>query len=325
MLCGVVFTPNRRFLRSGWFWCGVAVTILITLPVIVWQIQHQFVAIAWMQSIHARDVSWGRTAHFIPKQFWTVTNPVAVPLWCAGLWFLFKSDAGKPFRILGWMYVVPFILFAIAKGRDYYLAPAYPMLIAAGAAWGESWVRTRPQQVQRSVMRSVRISLAIGALVTLSLTLPIAPLRSAWWRVDDATHGNFNMEVGWPELVATIAHVRDTLPNEDRQALGILAGDEGEAGAVNMYGHAYGLPEAISGMNSNWLRGYGNPPPQTVIAVGFSQSNLNKIFASCQAAARVPNPYGIVNSSVGDHAQIYVCRNIREPWPVFWKKFQYYG
>jgi hypothetical protein len=159
------------------------------------------------------------------------------------------------------------------------------------------------------------------------LTLPIAPIQSAWWRLADATtnHQSFSMQIGWPELVATVAKVRDSLPVEDRSEFGVLAADEGEAGAVNLYGHAYGLPEAISGMNSNWLRGYGNPPPQTVIAVGFKQGEVDKIFAACEMAAQLSNPYGIVNQTIGDRNEVYVCRNIREPWPEFWKGFQYYG
>jgi hypothetical protein len=104
-----------------------------------------------------------------------------------------------------------------------------------------------------------------------------------------------------------------------------MASDEGEAGAVNLYGRAFGLTRAISGMNSNWLRGYGDPPPQTVIAVGFKPDELSQIFASCQVAARLSNPYGVVNDSFRDRDQVYVCRNIRSPWLEFWKHFQYYG
>jgi hypothetical protein len=133
------------------------------------------------------------------------------------------------------------------------------------------------------------------------------------------------MQIGWPELAATIAQVRDSLPATDRANVGVMAADEGEAGAINLYGRAYGLPRAISGMNSNWLRGYGDPPPRTVIAVGFKPSELNQIFASCQVAAKLWNPYGVVNETIGDRAQVYVCRNIRFPWPEFWKHFQYYG
>jgi 4-amino-4-deoxy-L-arabinose transferase-like glycosyltransferase len=328
LLVGMLLTPNRRYFRSAWFWCGVALALALALPVIVWQFQHHFVALAWMKSIHARDVARGSTDHFILNQFWIITSPVTVPMWCAGLWFVFRTREGKPFRMLGWMYVITLMLFVVAKGRDYYVAPAYPMLMAAGAVFGERWLESRSARAQRIVRRVTRNSLAIGALVVFALTLPIAPLNSAWWRLADSTANkqSFNMQVGWPELVATVAQVRDSLPAEDRNGVRVLAADEGEAGAVNMYGRAYGLKDAISGMNSNWLRGYGDPPPPTVIAVGFKPGELNEIFAQCQAAARLSNPYGIVNQAIGgDRDEVYVCRNIREPWPEFWKGFQYYG
>jgi hypothetical protein len=174
-------------------------------------------------------------------------------------------------------------------------------------------------------LRAAWRTLGIGGLSLASLILPFAPINSAWWRVQDAIVHQFNMQIGWPELASTIAQVRDALPAADRASVGVMAADEGETGAVNLYGRAYGLPRAISGMNSNWLRGYPDPPPQTVIAVGFKPSELNQIFASCQAAALLWNPYGVANDTFRDRDQVYVCRNIRAPWPEFWKHFQYYG
>jgi hypothetical protein len=277
------------------------------------------------QAIHARDIRLGRTDHFLLNQLWGASNSVAVPLWLAGLWFLFARPEGKPWRMLGWMYVLTLVGLMAARGRDYYLAPAYPMLLAAGAAWAETWLRSLPAQRQTRLLRTAWITLGISGLVLASLMLPFVPVNSAWWRVQDATTHQFNMEIGWPELAATVAHVRDSIPTSDRAALGVMAADEGEAGAVNLYGRAYGLPRAISGMNSNWLRGYGDPPPQTVIAVGFQPDELNKMFASCLVAAQLSNPHGVVNDIFRDRDRVYVCRNIRAPWPEFWKSFLYYG
>lgn len=333
LLVGMLLTPNRRWFRSGWFWCGVALAFAMALPVILWQFQHHFVALAWIKSIHARDESWGRTDHFLLNQLWNATNPITVPLWCAGLWFLFATPAGKPFRIIGWMYAVPLILLTIAKGRDYYLTPAYAMLLAAGAVWGESWVDARSTAARRRVTRGAWISLGVSTIFIFSITLPIAPIQSAWWRTANSFHGNFGMEIGWPELAATVARVRDSLPSQERSGVRVLAADEGEAGAVNLYGRADGLGDAISGMNSNWLRGYGDPPPQTVIAVGFTQTELDRIFARCDVAAQLAKPYGVVNDAIGgigkdaigSRDMVYVCRDIRQPWPEFWKHFQYYG
>jgi 4-amino-4-deoxy-L-arabinose transferase-like glycosyltransferase len=326
LLGGMLLTPNRRYLRSPWFWGGVGIAVVLVLPVTEWQFHHHFVGLDWMRSIHARDVRGGRTDYFVLNQFWKATNPITAPLWLAGLWFLFATPAGKPFRMIGWMYVIPLVLFFIARGRDYYLTPAYPMLLAAGAAWGERRLALLTPRSQIAALRTTWISVAIAGLISFALVAPVAPINSAWWRVADAVAGNFNMEIGWPELAATVARVRDSLPAADRAALGILAADEGEAGAVNLYGRAHGLPQAISGMNSNWLRGYGNPPPQTVIAVGFTREELDQIFASCSWAASLPRPYGIENETIGPHrSEVWVCHEVRGSWPSFWKHFQYYG
>jgi len=325
LLCAVLLTPNRRYLRSLWFWCGMALTLLMVAPNLWWQHQHHFVSLAWMRSIHARDVRMGRADYFLLNQLWGVTNPVAVPIWLAGLWFLLARPEGKPWRMLGWMYLLTLVAFMAARGRDYYLAPAYPMLLAAGAAFSETRLASLPASWQSRLLYTPWSRLLVGGLAVAALILPVAPINSAWWRVQDATTHQFNMEIGWPELAATVARVRDSLPISDRAAAGVMASDEGEEGAVNLYGRAWGLPRAISGMNSNWLRGYGNPAPQTVIAVGFKANELNQIFASCQVAARLSNPYGVVNDIYWDRDWIYVCRNIRSPWPEFWSHFQYYG
>jgi 4-amino-4-deoxy-L-arabinose transferase-like glycosyltransferase len=325
LLSAMLLTPNRRYLRSPWFWRGVALTLLIVAPNLWWQVQHHFVSLAWMQSIHTRDVGLGRADYFLLSQLWQVLNPVAVPLFLAGLWFLFVRPEGKPWRMIGWTYLLTLVAFMAARGRDYYLAPAYPMLLAAGAVWSEKWLRSLPTHRQTRILRAAWRTLAIGGLCLAALILPFAPINSAWWRVQDAVVHQFNMQIGWPELAATVAQVRDSLPAADRAGVGVMAADEGEAGAVNLFGRAYGLPRAISGMNSNWLRGYGDPPPQTVIAVGFKPSELSPIFASCQAAAQLWNPYGVVNDTFRNRDQVYVCRNIRFPWPEFWKHFQYYG
>jgi 4-amino-4-deoxy-L-arabinose transferase-like glycosyltransferase len=325
LLGAMLLTPNRRYFRNAWFWRGVALALLIAAPNLWWQYQHHFVSLAWMRSIHARDFGLGRTDNFLLNQLWQTTNPGAMPLWLIGLWFLFARPEGKKWRMLGWMYFFTLAILMAARGRDYYLAPAYPMLFAAGAAWAEYWLRSLPAQRQSGHLRTAWITLGISGLVVAALMLPFAPVNSLWWRMQDATSHQLNMEIGWPELVATVAHVRDSIPASDRTALGVMTADDGETGAINLYGRAYDLPRAISGMNSNWYRGYGNPPPQTVIAVGFKPEELHQIFVSCQLAAQLSNPYGVVNDIFRDRAGVYVCRDIRSPWPEFWRHFQYYG
>ena len=322
---GFLFTPARRYLRSPWLWCGVAIAFVIFLPNCIWQIQHHFVSLDFLRSIHARDIRIGRTDRFVLNQFWSATNPATVPLWLAGLFYLFATQDGKRYRPIGWMFVVPFVLFVIGRGRPYYLAPGYPMLLAAGAVWGERWVASLSSRNALVIRRITWRALAIGGLVSAAIVLPIAPPGSLWWQfADKANGGNFNEEIGWPELVQTVASIRDSLPVEERSSLGILAGDSGQAGAINLYGPALRLPRAICGMNSHWFRGYGDSPPETVIVVGMSREFAQNTFESIQIAGHVSNRFGIGNSSIRN-ADIFVCHSLRQPWPLFWQGFQYYG
>lgn len=106
---------------------------------------------------------------------------------------------------------------------------------------------------------------------------------------------------------------------------GILAGNYGEGGALNLYGPALGLPHAMSLTNSFWYRGYDPRLPQTVILTGFRLEEGRKLFDSCIVAAKNTNPFGVENEESRDHPDILVCRNLRMPWPIYWARSRRFG
>ena len=114
VITGVLFTPARRHLRSPWLWCGVALSIAIFLPNFMWQVRHGFVSLDFLRSIHARDIRIGRTQNFLIDQLLVAANPVTIPLWVAGLFYYVFAPDGKRYRLLGWMFAVPFVLFLVA-------------------------------------------------------------------------------------------------------------------------------------------------------------------------------------------------------------------
>ena len=323
IVAGVLLTDARRYLKSRWLWYGAAVSVLIFLPNLVWQAQHHFVSLDFLKQIHARDIRIGRTQNFLPDQL--KLTLLALPLWLAGLYFCLFSNKGARFRAVGWMYVVSLVFFALAKGRGYYLAAAYPMLYAAGSVWGERWLAGLRHEWRTVVRAAVWAALLVDIAMVFALTLPVAPVNSNWWKVSSKIQGDFVEEIGWPELVETVAQIRDSLPPGDRPRLGLLAGNYGEAGAINLYGEHYGLPQAISGINSFWERGYGDPPPDTLIVVGISAHFLQENFASCNLVAHTWNRYGVQNEETKDHPDIYVCRGLRRSWREFWKDLRYFG
>lgn len=198
-------------------------------------------------------------------------------------------------------------------------------LLAAGSAWWESRLLSMPAKRARFARSAVWAACAVGGVLIFALILPIAPINSAWWNVTNRINDNLREEIGWPDLVQAVARVRDSLPAEERARFAILAGNYGEAGAIDLYGPAYGLPKAICGVNSYWLRGYGDPPPETLIVIGFSRAFAQRNFEFCDLAGHTTNRYGVKNEETLNHPDIFVCRRLRRPWPEFWKQLRNFG
>ncbi len=321
ILTGVVLTPARRFLRSGWFWAGIAVALFIFLPNFLWLAHHDFISYTFLLHIHARDVAEGRAEGFLKGQFLACANPWAAPLWLAGLFAFLRKPR---YRMIAWMYLVPLAILWLANGRFYYLCAAYPMLIAMGAVVGEHWVRGLPRWARVTVEIVLFQGLLIAGAYFVAGWVPIAssgPLR------DFALNHSEDLreEFGWDDLVRTVAGIRDSLPPAQQAHLGITTGNYGEYGAIEILGPAYGLPMPIGTTNSEWLRGYPTTPPTTIIALGITREQADEIFTGCRWAGHNGNSEGVRNEESQHHPDIFVCGPPRKPWAEVWKGHQDFG
>jgi hypothetical protein len=198
------------------------------------------------------------------------------------------------------------------------------MLLAMGSTLGERWLARLPKIGRRAVEAIYFAGLAAVGAYIFAVILPIqssGPLRD--FALDK--NGDLREEIGWPELVKTVAGIRDSLPADQQANLGIVVGNYGEQGSIELLGPAYHLPPPISLTNSAWLRGYPTPQPSTLIVVGVGSDWIDRIFTGCRLAGRDGNSEGIKNEESQDHPNIYVCGSPRLPWPEFWKKYQSYG
>lgn len=322
LVAGVLITATRRYLKSPWLWAGVAVAMIIFLPNFLWQVRNDFVSLDFLSAIHTRDISWGRTDAFLLEQLHVAANPLTIPLWLAGLYFLLLAPAGKRFRPLAWMFLVTFVLLWLSRGRAYYVGPAYTILLAAGAVWLEAWLRTRQPRTARWSWAIVAVALALGAAMAVVFTKPVAPINSSLWRISSEVNGDVKEMVGWPDLARQVSEIYQALPSADQGTTAILAGNYGEAGAFDLYRADFELPPVISAVNSLHARGYGVPPPETLIAVGFDAAQIRSYFSSCQPAGRVQNRYGVRNEEATHHNTMFVCREPRRPWPELWVRLQ---
>jgi hypothetical protein len=223
----------------------------------------------------------------------------------AGLYGLLAGPALRPFRALGWSCVAAFAILVLLQGKPYYAGPLYPALFAAGGVLFEQVADGLAGEILQ--LGTVAILLAFG-VVTFPLGVPILPppAMAGYAQalgVDAATRTNtgeigslpqdYADMLGWEEQVATVARVYQTLPARQRERAVLVAGNYGEAGALDYYGPRYGLPEVVSPSGSYWFFGPGDRPGEVVITIGVPEADLRRFFDSVETAATVSHPWTV--------------------------------
>jgi len=143
IVVGLLLTERRGVFFNKWIWLGGFAAFLIFLPNLLWNIHYNWPFVQLISGIRAegRDVVLGPFPFFFQQML--LLNPLTLPIWLAGLFGLLLSARLKPYRVLGWSYLVCYSVFFILHGKNYYLAPIYPMLLAAGATVVETAITRR--------------------------------------------------------------------------------------------------------------------------------------------------------------------------------------
>lgn len=322
---GLLLTPERRFFRTPWIWMAGAITFLIFLPNLLWNIHHNFPFLELQENIRRS----GRNVPLPPLiflgQLALTVLPLTLPIWMAGLWYYLLSNAGKPFRALGWACLVTMGLIVVLNPRVYYLYPSLPILFASGGvAWGIWLAHPRLQWVKPSY---AALMILVGAIFA-PFAVPVLPVEtyirySAWMhfqppRIEMHQLGPLPQlyadQFGWEEMVATVAGVYNNLAPEVRSKTAIFAQNYGQAGAVDLFGAKYGLPKAISGHQNYFFWGPRDYTGESVIVMQGQQGELEKLFSSVEKVARVDHPY----SMPYEHFDVFYCRNLKWPLKDVW-------
>lgn len=321
IVLGLLLTKARKYTVTRWFWVGVGLAFLIFLPNLIWQFRHHLISLQFLQHIHKRDVGEGRAEGYWAGQFFLCANRYSLPLWIAGLFGFLRSSR---YRMLLWMWLFPVAFFWLSKGRQYYPGAAYPMLFAMGAVTIAGWLARLPR-FWPSALWTVYLLALLGWGVRASVV--ILPWQSSGWLKDFAlrNNGDLREEIGWENLVRSVANIRDGLTAQEKQNLGVVVGNYGEGGAITILGAEYRLPPAIQLTNSGWLREYPVPPPDTLIVAGWTQQQLEEAFTQCRVAGHNGNTIGVKNEESEEHPDIYVCGPPKQGWVEFWRTHQRFG
>jgi hypothetical protein len=320
LVAGLVLTPHRKQLLSGWFWLGGLIALAVFMPNIVWQIRNDWPTLEFVRAVNARVMSRISLFEFLAGQILYV-HPFNFPIWLTGLGYYLLAKQAKPYRLMGWIYVVVFVLLLAAKSKIYYLMPAYPMLLASGGVAIEAVIQRRQWNRARPV---IMVLLIAGGIGLAPVGLPVLPIDKvdryihlAMGGLLDNVHevtGDFHDMHGWPNQAATVARVCHRLTPQEQATCTIFTSNYGQAGAIDFFGRAHNLPRAISGHNTYYLWGPGDASFEVVIVVGLRRKALEEFFESIKHADTITGEHCIENN-----VPVYVCRkpklSIRDQWP----------
>jgi hypothetical protein len=338
IVVGLLLTEQRRVFLDKWIWLGGLAAFLIFLPNLLWNIHYDWPFVQLMHNIRAdgRDVVLG-PINFLLQQI-LLANPLTLPIWVRGLLFLLFSARFKPYRALGWCYLVCYVVFFVLHGKSYYLSPVYPMLLAAGAVviegaldgWAAARAEVRaevrsdagPAIGQRRLqwLKPVIFVALLGEGAYLApIVIPVlspdhflAYAKSLPFKLPVMEHAHaraalpqwYADQFGWQEIVDETAVAWNQLAPEERKDCGIFGQDYGQAGAIDFLGRRYGMPASLSGHQTWFLWGPRGYSGNCMIVLDDSRQKLEQLWQHVDyIGTSAANPYALEQQ-----IDVFICR-----------------
>jgi len=331
IVVGLLLTEQRRVFLNKWIWLGGLAAFLIFLPNLLWNIHYDWPFVQLMHAIRAegRDVVLGPFPYFFQQTL--LVNPLTAPIWLAGLCALLFSPQLKPYRVLGWCYLVCYTVFFVLHGKNYYLGPVYPMLLAAGATAVETgFNRPRLQWLKPAI---AAVLLAVGAYLAPAFVPVLSPdaflsyAKSLPFKLPVMEHSHaravlpqwYADQFGWQEIVDETAIAWNRLAPEERKDCGIFAQDYGQAGAIDFLGRRQGLPASLSGHQTWFLWGPRGYSGNCMIVLDDNKETLDKLWEHVEyVGTSEANPYALEQQ-----IDVFICRGKRfDSWAGVWPRIK---
>lgn len=272
----LLITPVRRHLRTPFPWLGGGIAFLGLLPYLIWNAVNGYPTLEFWQHYAGRGAD---PFDLLTAQLGQI-NPMNLPLGIAGLVFYFRGT-GARYRLLGWTCVLVYLVLTLLRTKPYFLAPAYPILFAAGAVSFERWA-PRPRLAW---LRSAYLALiALVGILLAPVVMPILPPATvvrAYGHLEQVLADR----LGWDSLAQNVEQVYAGLPPAQRAQACVLTSNYGEASALLVLTPAGRLPPVISGHNNFYLWGPGTCTGAVLIGVGYAPGDFQTGYADVTLAA----------------------------------------
>jgi hypothetical protein len=328
LLLGMLVTPQRRLLWSEWVAAAIGVIFLISLPNFLWQWQHHWPTYELLNNVAHSDKNTKLPPLAFLLQQASMMLIFSAPLWIGGLIWLGFAKRAKASRFVAVTYLIFLVMMMVMHAKDYYLAPIYPVLLAAGAVGFVQLFRwTWPAYAYAAVIAVFMVV----ATIPIGLTVLPPDRYNAW-----AAHFGANKtrtekfssplpqflsdRFGWDEMTQGFAARYNALPPEERAKTGIFCGNYGEASAVNVLGTKYGLPVAISGHQNYFYWGWHGYTGESMLTLGHDRQDYADNYEEVIDLGAFDAPWIMDH----EHLHYFLLRHRKKSYASEWPELKYW-
>lgn len=316
IVVGLLFFQKGKWFRNQWLYIAGLIVLLISLPNIIWEYQHNFPLLLHMQKLRESQLDEIGPYDFLIEQ---IKLPFTFVLSLIGLVAFFRRNQLGKYKPLGIAILVIFATMWILQSKAYYFFAAYPLLFAAGSV-----------QIEKLLQRQPIWIYAIAAVLLLPMAylpkaIPILPIDDyvQYAKLKPESDGRILLPddyadmFGWEEQVKLIDSVYQTLPQNDKAQCFIWAENYGEAGAIKILGKKYGLPDPVCLHGSFWTWGTGTTNRKICISIGNEkEAVLQHFYGDIKLVKMIKHKYAIDEEN---NIPLYLCRNpkldLKQKWP----------
>jgi hypothetical protein len=312
---------------------AAGIALAVFAPHLVWQQQIGWPTLEFMANARAEKmVPMSPPAFFAEVSL--ETHPFNLLLWVPGLVWLFVARAARPLRALAWIWPVAALVLVLRHGKPYYLAPAQPLLFAAGAVAVAAWLQRRC----RPGLPVLAVLLALGGLFTLPLCVTLLspaatakyltatglqPTPSEFSHRNQALPQHLADHLAWWAQAEAEAAAFATLSAAEQADCILLTSNYGQAAAADYYRkRGLALPPVACQHNSYWYWWPEDRGGDTAIAVGIGEETLRASYAEVTLWRQLDVPYAM---DYEGQARICICKHRTRPLTATRERFRYFG
>ncbi|MEA3462847.1 MAG: glycosyltransferase family 39 protein [Bacteroidota bacterium] len=302
LLVALLISRHRKMLWTWYLLVAIVGGLLVILPNLIWQYQHNWPVISHMTELQETQLGNVLLKDFLFVQ--VLMHLPALPVWLGGLIWLIFTREHRNYRIFAWAFALSLLLIILLRGKSYYTVAAYTILVVFGGIAWERWSHRSCGIVAYIVL----VFILLNGIFVLPFSLPIyKPDRMVEYdrkqikrgldvilkwedgEVHDLPQDYADM-VGWDELGDKVWAFYDTLADSVKINTLVYGENYGHAGAALCHQPDRSYPEVYSFNDAfmEWIP--RSPEMKHMIYVGYSD-RIPQYFRKVELVGKVEHPH----------------------------------